>query len=47
MTSGRDLAIPDVNRISREQPQQAMKLIEQVRAGHCRDGIYGSIDSSL
>ena len=47
MTSGGNLAVANLNRMSREQPQQPVKLIQQVRPGHCRDGIDGSIDGSL
>ena len=42
-----DLAITDVNGISREQPQKPMKLIKQVRPSNSRDGIDRSIDGSL
>jgi len=47
MTADRDLAIPDINGISRKQPQKPMKLIKEVRSGDHRDGVDRSIDSSL
>jgi len=47
MTADRDLAISDIDGISRQQPQQPLKLVQQVRAGHRGGGIDWSINGSL